>query len=203
VAHGGLARRALEKERLVRKAHRVTVQQVDFHLRGAGFVNQRVDLDVLGFAERVHVVEQRIELVHGRDAVRLSADLRAPGTAHRRLQRIVRIDVGFYQEELEFRRDHRLPTVRFIEFQNPPQHIARRHGDWPAVAVEAIMDHLRGGFCRPWHHSHRLRVRLEDNVDVRRIHGTLVVRVVARDGLQKKLPPAAACPPLPRISPRA
>jgi hypothetical protein len=45
------------------------VQQVDFHLRRAILVDQRIDLDVLRLAEGVDIVEQRIELVNGRDAV--------------------------------------------------------------------------------------------------------------------------------------
>ena len=76
---------ALEQKRLVGKAHRITVQQVDFHLRGTGFVNQRIDFDVLGLAKRIHVVEQGIELVDGSDAVSLAADLRAARAPDRRL----------------------------------------------------------------------------------------------------------------------
>ena len=78
VAQRRLARRALEQERLVRQVQRIAVQEVDLHLRRAVLVDQRVDLDVLRLAERVDVVEQRIELVDRRDAVALAARLCAP-----------------------------------------------------------------------------------------------------------------------------
>ncbi len=100
-------------------------------------------------------------------------------------KRIVGIDVRLDQEELEFRRHHRLPAMRLVQFEHPAQHIARRHGDRPAVAVEAIMNHLRGGLRRPRHDAHRLRIRLEHDVDVRRIHRALIVRIVAGDRLQE------------------
>ncbi len=63
-----LARRALEQEHLVGQRQRVAVQKIDLHLRRAVLVNQRVDLDVLRLAERIDVVEQRVELVDRRDA---------------------------------------------------------------------------------------------------------------------------------------
>jgi hypothetical protein len=45
VAQRRLAGGALEQERLVGEVHRVAVQEVDLHLRGAGLVDQRVDLE--------------------------------------------------------------------------------------------------------------------------------------------------------------
>ena len=47
------------------------------------------------------------------------------------------------------------------------------------------MNHLRGGFGRPGHHAHGLRIGLEHDVDVRRIHRALIVRIVAGDRLQE------------------
>ena len=78
VAQRRLARRALEQERLVGEVQRIAVDQVDLHLRRPVLVDQRVDLDVLVLAELVDVVEQRIELVDRRDAVRLPAGLGRP-----------------------------------------------------------------------------------------------------------------------------
>ena len=135
------------------------MQQIDFHLRRARFVDQRVDLDVLRLAERIHVVEQRIELVDRGDAVGLPADFRAARAAHRRLQRIVRIDVRLDQKELELRRHHRLPAVRLIQLEHPAQHIARRHGHRAAIAIEAVVNHLRGRLGRPGYDPHGLRDR--------------------------------------------
>ena len=129
VAQRRFARRALEEERLVGEVERIAVQQVDLHLRGAVLVDQRVDLDVLVFAELVHVVEQRIELVDRRDAVALAAGLGAAGAPHRRLQWIVGVDVGLDQVELELGRHHRLPAARRIHLEDVAQHAARRHAD--------------------------------------------------------------------------
>ena len=118
---------------------------------GAGFVDQRVDVEVLRLAERVDVVEQRVELVDRRDAVGLAADFRAAGAADRGLQRIVRVGVRLDEEELEFRRDHRPPAARGVEIEHAAQHVARRHRHRPAVAVEAVVDHLRRRLRRPGH----------------------------------------------------
>ena len=90
--------------------HRIAVDQVDLHLRRAVLVDQRVDLDLLRLAERIDVVEQRVELVHRRDAVRLPANLGTAGAADRRLERVVGVDVRLDEVELEFRRDDRLPA---------------------------------------------------------------------------------------------
>jgi hypothetical protein len=161
------------------------VQQVDLHLRRAGFVNQRVDLDVLRLAERVHVVEQRVELIDRSDAIGLAADLRTARAAHRRLQGIIGIDVRFHQEKFQLGRDDRLPALRLVQIEHPPQHIARRHGDGAAIAVEAIVNHLRRRFRGPRHDPYGLRIRLQHDVDVRRIHRALVLRIVPGDGLQE------------------
>ena len=80
-----LAHGALEQEDLVGQIERIAVQEVDFHLRRAVLVDQRVDVDVLRLAEVVDVVEERIELVDGVDAVGLAARFGAARTADRRL----------------------------------------------------------------------------------------------------------------------
>jgi len=40
------ARRSLEQKCLIGKTQGIAMQQVDFHLSGAGFMNQGIDLDV-------------------------------------------------------------------------------------------------------------------------------------------------------------
>ena len=69
VAKRRLANGALEQEHLVGKGERVAVAEIDLHLGGAFLVDQRVDLQALGFGEIVDVVEQRVELVDRRDRV--------------------------------------------------------------------------------------------------------------------------------------
>ena len=73
---------------------RVAVQQVDLHLPHAFFVDQGVDLEALAFAEVVHIVEHRVELVDRVDIERLPAEFGPPGAAYRRLQRHLRIEIG-------------------------------------------------------------------------------------------------------------
>ena len=68
VLEGGLAQRALEQEGLVGELERVAVVEVDLHLRGAGLVGQRVDVDLLRLAPVVDVLEDRVELVDRVDA---------------------------------------------------------------------------------------------------------------------------------------
>src|SRR5260370_34587646 len=63
--------------------------------------------------------------------------------------------------------------------------MARRHGDRPAVAIKTIMNDLSGGFRGPGHHAHGFRIRFQHDVDIRRIHGALIVRIVAGDRLQE------------------
>ena len=72
-----LAQGALEQERLVGELQRIAVVEVDLHLGRAGFVGQRVDVDLLRLAPVVDVLEDRIELVDGVDAVALARGLRA------------------------------------------------------------------------------------------------------------------------------
>ena len=63
-----LAQRALEQEGLVGELQRVAVVEVDLHLRRAGLVGQRVDVDLLRLAPVVDVLEDRVELVDRVDA---------------------------------------------------------------------------------------------------------------------------------------
>ena len=93
------------------------VDQVDLHLRRAVLVDEGVDLDVLVLAELVDVIEQRVEFVDRGDAVGLAARLGAPGAAHRRLQRIVRVAVLLDQVELQLRRHDRLPAALRVQLQ--------------------------------------------------------------------------------------
>ena len=165
-----LARRALEEEGLVGQLQRIAVHQVDLHLRGAVLVDQRVDLDLLGLAELVDVVEQRVELVDRRDAVGLPADLRPARAADRRLQRIVRVDVGLDQEELELRRHDRLPAARFVQLEHSLSTQRGADIDRPAVGVDSSRDHLRGRLGGPGHEAHRVPDRPHVDVDSAGLH---------------------------------
>ena len=58
VTQRGFAHRALEQEHAVGEFQRVAVHEVDFHLRRADFMNQRVDFQFLHVAVLVDVFER-------------------------------------------------------------------------------------------------------------------------------------------------
>jgi hypothetical protein len=102
-----LAHRALEHEHLVRQGHGIAVAEVDFHLRGAVFVDQRIDVEFLRLGVVVHVLDEILELRDRVDAVGQARGLLAPAATHRWLELVVRIGVARHQIELHLRRDHR------------------------------------------------------------------------------------------------
>ncbi|MCY1171641.1 hypothetical protein D9M73_117590 [compost metagenome] len=169
VLEGGLAQGALEHENLVGQVQRVAVTEVDFHLRGAFLVNQRVQVQALGLAPGVHVLEQRVELVGGIDGERLPASLLASGAAHRRLQRVVRVVATLGQVELHFRRHDRLPALVGIEFQYFLEHVTRRQLDRVALFVVRVVNDLRRRLDGPGYEKHRFLVGAADHVDVGRV----------------------------------
>ena len=186
VAQRRLAGRALEQKSLVGQIERIAVQQIDFHLCRTVFMDQRIDLDILRLAEGVEIIEHRIKLIDGGNAVGLPARFRATRTAHRRLELVVGVDIGLDQVELEFRCHHRLPATLRVEFQDVLQQLARRHRHLAPIRVETIVNHLRGGFRRPRHHPHGLRIGLEHDIDLGRAHRRPgVARIVTGHGLQK------------------
>jgi hypothetical protein len=150
------------------------MQEVDLHLAGADFVNQRVDVEVHQVAVVVDILEQRIELVDGVDAVDLAAGFGAAAAANRRFQRQVGIDVLGGQVELQFGRDHRLPALVLIQLEHAAQHGARREVDQAAVGEIAVVDHLRGRVDRPRHHRDGGGIGLEDHVAVGGGNGAVV-----------------------------
>ena len=185
MAQRRLADRALEQEHLVGELDRIAVTQVDLHLRRAVLVIQRVDLQTLRLGEAVDVVEQLLELVDGGDRIRLTRALGTAGTADRRFQRVVGIDVRLDEIELHLRRDDRLPAAIGIELHDALQDVARRDLERRAVLVEGVVDHLRGRIARPGDDGEGGIVRLEDQVGVGDAldEGFLLLRVFAGDGL--------------------
>ncbi len=166
VADGRLAHRALEQEHLVGQVQRVAMQEVDFHLAGAHFVNQRVDGQILCVAVVVDVLEHIVVLVHRVDRVGLASGFRAAGAAQRRLQRQIGIAVDVNDVELHLRRHHRLPAHVLVQLEHAAQHIARRQVHRRAVAVVAIVNHLRHRVFRPGHQADAVGVGQQDHVRV-------------------------------------
>ena len=186
VLQGRFAQRALEEEDLVGQAQRVAVQEVDFHLPGADFVDQGVDVQVHQFAVIVDILEQRVEFIDGVDAVHLAAGLGPAAAADGRLQRQVGVRVFRRQVELQLRRHHGLPALVRIQFQHAPQHRSGSKIDQRAIGKIAVVDDLRGGICSPWHHGDGGGIGFQDHVAVGAGNGAVIAaivdRVIARHG---------------------
>ncbi len=76
VLERGFAQGALEHRDLVGQVQGVTVTEVDFHLRRAVLVDQRIEVQSLQLAPVVDVFEQRVEFVGGIDGERLATSFR-------------------------------------------------------------------------------------------------------------------------------
>ena len=153
-ADGHFANGAFEQKYLIGQRQRVAVIQIDFHLRRAHFVNQRVHADVLCFAPVVHHIEDVFVVVHGVDAETLPPGFGAAGAPHRRLQRQVFIRLHLHQIKFHFRRNHRPHTQFFVFGQHAFEHIARRQLHRRAVKTQAVVDDLRRRLRRPRHQAH-------------------------------------------------
>ena len=77
VLEGRLAHGALEQEDLVGEFERIAMVEIDLELGRAAFVAQRVDVEFLGLAIIVDVLDDRIEIIGGVDAIGLAARLLA------------------------------------------------------------------------------------------------------------------------------
>jgi hypothetical protein len=99
------------EKHFVGQRQRLAVQEVDFHLAGADFMDQRIDVELHQFAVVVDVFEQRVEFVDRVDAVDLAAGLGTAAAADRRAQWQVGVGVLGGQVKLEFGRDDRCPPL--------------------------------------------------------------------------------------------
>ena len=178
-----LANGAFEEENLVRKIDRVPVEKIQLELGRPHFLRDRIDLDALGLAECVHVVDERVEVVHRVDAVRLVGALGPAEPALRRLRLFVRIGVRAEQIELDLGRDDGHPTACFVFRKDIAQHGARRLRYGRTVAVVAVEKHRGGRIRGPGHGSQRIRVGHEQHVAIFDIVG--ILHVVARDRLRE------------------
>ena len=183
----GFANGALEQEDLVCEMHRVAMDEVDFKLRRAAFLNDRIDLKVLQFREFIDIVDDLVVLVDGAEAVGLAAGPLTARTAGRRLERIVGIGVGLGKIELEFRRHDRLPAFLTVEIHDPAQDGARRDLDRVSILPGRVMDDLGSGTGGPRRRADRRKIRHHHQVALRieRLTVVLEADIVARDGLME------------------
>jgi hypothetical protein len=185
VAQRGFPHRALEQEHPVGQVHGVAVGEVDLHLAGAGLVDQGLDAQPVHLAEARELQEEGVEVVDGVNGVRLAARLGLAGTAQRRLQRLVRVLVAGDQVELHLGRHHRLPALRFIQGQHPPQHAARRQRHRRSVEFLAVVDDHRDLLGRPGHDARGRKVGHADHVRVGVADELGVVGLLAVDGVEQ------------------
>jgi len=184
----GFAHGALEHQNLVGQVQRITVTEVDFHLRRAFLVDQGVQIQALQFAPVVHVFEQRVEFVRRVDGEALTAGFRTTGAAYRRHQREIRVTVAFGQVELHLWRDDGFPAFVGIHLQHFLEDVARRQLDGVALLVEGVVDHHGSGLDGPGHNENGVGVRTAEHVDVRLVQQVVidvVLDIVASHGLQQ------------------
>jgi hypothetical protein len=81
VLERGFTHGALEHQDLVGQRQGIAMTEVDFHLRGAVFVDQGVQIQLLQLAPVVDVFEQRVEFVGRFYREGLTAGFRATGAA--------------------------------------------------------------------------------------------------------------------------
>ena len=82
-----LAQSPLEHENLVGQRERVAVTEIDLHLGGPFLMDQRIDIQPLGFAPVVHILEQGIKLVGRINGEGLAPRFLASAAPNRWLQR--------------------------------------------------------------------------------------------------------------------
>ena len=160
-----LAHGALEQEDLVGKLERIAVIEIDLELGRPAFMRQRVDIELLRLAKVIDVLDDRIEIIGGVDAIGLAARLLAARAADRGFERIVGIDVPLDQVEFELRRDDRPPALLLVEIEHALQHMARRDVDRLVIEMEGVADHLRGRLLVPGHQPDGVEVGLQVDVD--------------------------------------
>ena len=185
VLQGRLAHGALEQEHLVGKLQRIAVIEIDLELGRAAFMGQRIDIQFLGFAVVVDILDDRIEIIGGVDAIGLAAGFLAARAADGGFKRIIGIEVLLDQIEFEFGRHDRAPALVLVKPQHALQHMARRNLDRLVIEMEGIADHLGGRLGVPGHHADGFGVRLHVDVDGAVAHRLGFRDVAAIDGQRK------------------
>ena len=139
--------------------------EVDLELRRSALMAQGVDVQFLRFAVIIDVLDNRIKVVCGIDAVSLATGFLAAGAADGGIQRIIGIEVLLHQIEFEFGRHDGPPAFFLVERQHALQHVARRNLDRLIIQMISIANDLRRGLLVPRHEADGVRVRLHVDID--------------------------------------
>ena len=185
MAQGRLANDTFEQKYLVSQRQRIAVQEVDFDLRGASLVDQRIDLDFHRFAIVVNRLDQRVEFVQRINTEWLARRFGAPRAANGRFERKVRVGVGLDQVELHLRRHDRLPALLPIEVEHMAQYVTRRYVDRCAVVKKTIMDNNGRRLGGPRHQSYCVRVGTQFDVLIG-VADNIGIGIGTRHGLDKQ-----------------
>ncbi len=114
--------------------------EIDLELRRAHLVHEVIHVDLLDLAEIVDLLDERLELVHGIHAERLTDDFLATGPPDRGLERVVGIGVGLDEIELDLGCNDGHHAVSRVHVEDPPQHLARSDSHRAAILFVAIVD---------------------------------------------------------------
>src|SRR5690554_996023 len=120
---------------------------------------QGVDVDTLGFAEVVDLLEHRVELVNCIYPIGLSAGLAPAGAADRRAERIVRIIVALDEIEFELYRHHWDPVLLFKKTEHSFQHMTCRKRNGSSVEIIGVADDLSSWIRIPGHQADSIGIR--------------------------------------------
>src|SRR5438874_5299800 len=183
----GLAHGALEQEDLIGKLQRIAMIKVDLELRRAAFMAQRIDIEFLRLAEIINVLDDRIEIIGGVDAIGLAAGLLAARAPDGRLKRIIRVDIALDQIEFEFRGDDRPPALLLVEIEHTLENIAWRYVDRIVIEMEGIADDLSRGLRIPGDQPDGIEIRLQIDIDRRVADGRGFPDITAIDGESENL----------------
>ena len=132
---------AFEQKHLICKIDRISVQEIQFKLCRAHFLRQRIDLNVLRLTIGIDVVNERIEVIHRIDAVRLFRCFCPTQPSFRRLNFFIGIGMWIDQVELDLGSNDRSPAFCFEEVENFAQHITWRGIDGRAITMGTVQEY--------------------------------------------------------------
>ena len=136
----------------------MTMVEVDFHLRRAGLVAQRVDVDLLNVAMVVDILKQRVEFIDRINPVSLAGLLRPTGLSGRGGQRVVGISTLLDKKEFQLGCHDRIQPGVFKQRQHPFQHRARCERNDVTLVIVGVMNDLRRRLGIPGNETTAVRI---------------------------------------------
>ncbi len=141
------------------------------------------DLEPLRLGEVVDVVDDAAVFVDCRHRIGLVRHHPTAGTADRRDDRLVRVDVAGDDVEFHLGRDDRAPALFGVKLDHPLEHVARRHRHRVALLVVDVVDDLKRHVGGPRNRLRGGEVRHQDHVGFGEFLPPRHVGIIAGDGL--------------------